>query len=264
LWSRQLGGFAGPWGTAASPLIIGDLVVQNCDAEDQAFLLAVDKRTGKDVWRTPRERLRGWSTPLLVDAGGRSELVLNGETGVRGYDLQSGKELWFCKGDTGRGTPTVTPAGDLLVVVNGRPGAMFAVRPGGQGQVNATHEVWRTMRRGGRDLPSPIVVGEHLLVVNLRPGVATCYLAASGEELGKQRLNGAFSASPIAAGGVAYFPNEDGEVFVLQPADDGVKIVARNRIQPMFDNEVFRSSVTPLADGSLLLRSSRAIYCIGP
>lgn len=260
LWSRDLGSFEGPWGTAASPIIVGDLVIQNCDAENDAYILAVDKRTGKDVWRTPRTRLRGWSTPILVDTGARNELVLNGEQGVNAYDLETGRDLWFCKGDSGRGTPTVVPYKDILIAVNGRPGDMIAMRPGGEGTVNGTHEVWRVTRRAGRDLPSPIIVGDILFVANLKPGIGTSYEAATGKELSQARLGGNFSASPITAGGLIYLPSEEGEMLVIKPGAD-TQVIARNTVGAA-DNEIFRASLTP-HDGQILGRSNRVLYCIG-
>lgn len=259
LWSRDLGEFASPWGTAASPIIVDDLVIQNCDAENDAFLLAVDKTTGKDVWRTPRDRLRGWSTPIVVETGQRRELVMNGERGVNAYDLATGKDLWFCKGDRGRGTPTVTPYKDILITVSGRPGDMWATRAGGSGTVNETHEVWRTGRRKGRDLPSPIVVGDYLFVSTMA-GIGTCYAAATGKEISLTRLEGAFSASPIAANGLIYLPSESGEILVIKPGEE-MEIVARNKVGAD-DDEIFRASLTP-SNGQFLCRSNRMLYCVG-
>jgi outer membrane protein assembly factor BamB len=259
IWSRDLGQFAGPWGAAASPIIVGDLVIQNCDSESDASVMGLDKKTGATVWRTSRENLRGWCSPIVVETGDRTELVLNGELGVNAYDPKTGKSLWFCKGDRGRGTPTVAAYKDLLIAVAGRPGDMIAVRSGGSGTVNGTHEVWRTNRKGGRDLPSPIVVGEYLLVFDLRPGTATCYQAATGTELDRIRLSGGFSASPIAAGGLVYIPNEDGEVFVLKPGAK-LEIVARNKLS-YGGGEVFRASLTP-HQGQILCRSDKVLYCI--
>jgi outer membrane protein assembly factor BamB len=259
LWSRDLGLFEGPWGTGSSPIIVGDLVIQNCDAENSASIVGFDKRTGKTVWDTPRERLRGWSTPLLVEMPERTEIVVNGERGVNAYDPATGKELWFCKGDSGRGTPTVTRHEDILIAVSGRPGDMFAMRSGGSGTVNDTHEVWRTTRKGARDLPSPIVVGDYLIVVSPQPGLATCYDAATGKELDKIRLEGNFSASPITAKGLVYIPNEAGDVYVLEPGPQ-LKVVAKNEVVSS-DEEVFRASLTP-SRGELLLRSDRVLYCV--
>ena len=259
VWSRNLGDFAGPWGTAASPILVDDLLIQNCDADDAAFLLAVDKHTGKDKWRTSRFKARGWSTPILVEAEGRKEIVVNGEPGVHAYAVANGEELWFCKGDRGRGTPTVTPYKDILIAVSGRPGDMFAFRGGGSGQVNATHEVWRTARRSGRDLPSPIVVGDHLFVMNMK-GVGTCYDAGQGTALDVARIGGNFTASPIAANGLVYIPSESGETVVLRLGNK-VEVVARNRVNSN-DDEIFRASVTPLGS-QLLIRSDRTLYCVG-
>ena len=259
-WSRDLGTFEGPWGTGASPVIIGDLVVQNCDADDKSYLLAVNKRTGKDVWKTERYTVRGWSTPILVNTGDRTELVMNGHTGVNAYDPKTGKELWYCQGDRGRGTPTVTPYKDMLIAVSGRPGAMFAMRPGGSGTVNATHEVWRTIRKGGRDLPSPIVVGDYLVVASLNPGIITCYEAGTGKLLDRIRVDGNFSASPFAANGLIYIPNEAGKIFVLKPGQK-LDVVATNSVDAGA-NEIFRASLTP-SNGRILCRSDRVLYCIG-
>src|SRR5262245_398879 len=133
LWSRDLGRFESPWGTAACPILVDDLVVQNCDADEDAYLIALNKRTGMEVWRSKRRDYRGWSTPIVIDTGTRRELVLNGHEGVQAYDPATGRELWFCKSFNGRGEPTVTPAGDLLLVVNGLAGDFYSIRPGGEG-----------------------------------------------------------------------------------------------------------------------------------
>jgi len=259
LWSNDLGPSANPWGSASSPVLVGDLVIQNADADQDSFLAAFDKRTGKEAWRQSRPNRRGWSTPVLVSAGDRQELVLNGHEGVTAYDPASGRQLWFCKSFNGRGEPTATLAGGLLFMVNGLAGDVYAVRPGGEGDVTGSQMVWHTPRKSGRDLPSPIVVGDYLLVVSLA-GVATCYHAADGHELWQERLDGNFSASPIAAAGRVYFLSEDGTVVVVEP-DTTPKIVARNPLGAPAE-EVFRASLAP-CDGKLYVRSDRAVYCVG-
>jgi outer membrane protein assembly factor BamB len=258
LWSKRLGKFESPWGPAASPVIVGDLVVQNGDADSDAFLAAYDKRTGDEVWNVPRPNYRGWSTPIVIEAEGRRELVLNGHEGVAAYDPLSGKQLWFCRAFAGRGEPTVTPGGGLLYLVCGLAGDVYAVRPGGDGDVTATRMAWHTPRRVRRDLPSPIAVGDYLLVVSM-DGIAVCYDGPTGEVLWQQRLGGNYSASPIAAAGNAYFTAEDGSISVIEPGPK-FKLVARNVIEPE-DDEVFRASPAA-ADGRLYLRSDRAVYCI--
>jgi hypothetical protein len=260
LWSRDLGPFTGAWGTAASPIIVGARVIQNCDAENDASLIALNVETGETVWKTPRDRARGWSTPLLVDTGERREIVLNGNTGVTAYDVETGRQLWFCRGDRGRGTPTVVAHKELVIAVGGRSGDMIAVRTGGRGQVNDTHEVWRTARRGVRDLPSPIVVDRYLIVASYRPGLASCYDVATGKELDRIRLEGNISASPIAVDGLVYLTNEAGKTFVLRPGPK-LEIVAQNQL-PNTRREIFRATLTPHA-GQFLCRSNKVLYCIG-
>ena len=259
LWSRDLGKFEGPWGTAACPIIVDDMVVQNCDADADACIRAFDKQTGKDVWRTKRRNHRGWSTPIVVQLGKRREIVVNGHAGVQGYDPKTGRELWFCKSFNGRGEPTVTPARDLLCVVNGLSGDIYCVRPGGDGDVTDSHMAWHTPRTGGRDCPSPIVVGEIMIVSDLY-GVATCYDTADGGVIWKNRLSGQISASPIAAAGLVYFVNEAGKTLVLKPGPE-FQVVAENEIAAGKD-EIFRASPTP-CDGQIFLRSTSVLYCIG-
>jgi outer membrane protein assembly factor BamB len=260
LWSRDLGSFPGPWGTAACPIIVGDLVIQNCDALGESSIVGLDKHTGKTVWQTPRTPpdKGGWSTPVLVAADSRRELVLNGEKAVTAYDPVTGKELWRCKSFAGRGEPTVTPGNRLLHVINGLAGDIYAIRPGGQGDVTKTLMVWHTPRKGGRDQPSPILVGNHLIVADMK-GIATCYDSASGKELWKDRLRGAFSSSPIAAGGLVYFQNEAGETFVLEPGPK-MKVIAENTLDAT--GEVFRASLTP-SRGQVFSRSQTQLYSIG-
>ena len=128
LWSRDLGKFASndkSWGTAACPILVDGLIVQNCDADIDGYLVALDKHTGSEIWRTKRRDHRGWSTPIVINTGKRREIVLNGHEGVQAYDPATGRELWFCKSMVGRGEPTITPAGDVLCVVNGLPGGEF-------------------------------------------------------------------------------------------------------------------------------------------
>jgi len=259
LWSHDLGKFESPWGTAACPVLVDDLVVQNCDADADAYLIAFDKRTGKQVWRTKRRDHRGWSTPIVIQAGARRELVLNGHEGVQAYDPATGRELWFCQSFNGRGEPTVTPAGGLLCVVNGLAGDIYSVRPGGDGDVTSTHMAWHTPRNGGRDCPSPIIVGQFVIVCD-RSGVATCYDVADGRIYWKGRLSSETKGSPIVAGGLVYLLNEAGTTVVIKPGPK-LEIVAENALSAGKD-EIFRASLTP-SDGQFFARSTTVLYCIG-
>jgi outer membrane protein assembly factor BamB len=261
IWSRQFGDFPGRWGVGASPIFVNGLVVQNCDAEGASFLVAVDKRTGKDVWRTPRESKPrgGWSTPIVIEFEGRRELVLNGEFGVDAYDPETGNPLWRCRGFNGRGTPAPAWGHGMLYVVNGKAGDVYSVRPGGKADVTDSHMAWHTPRSGGRDLPSPVLADECLVVISMG-GIVSGYDAHDGEELWKQRLGGNYSSSPVAAGGLVYALSEDGQVNVIRPGKK-FELIARNKLGNSQD-EVFRSSIA-ISNGQLLIRSDRRLYCVG-
>lgn len=260
VWSRDLGEFAGNWGTGASPILLGDLLIQNCDATDKAYLLAVNKKTGKDVWKTPRDvpPRGGWSTPVLIETAKGKELVLNGEKGADSYDPETGKHLWFSKSVRGRGEPTVTPGKGVVYVLNGQPGNFYAVRLGGSGDVTNSHVVWSASRAGGRDQPSPIVIGNYVIVVNMK-GIATCYDATDGKLVWKQRLQGQFVGTPMAVNGQAYFTNEAGDTYVIEPGPTA-KIVAINKLNAP-GKEIFRATPTPM-EGQLFIRSTKTLYLI--
>jgi hypothetical protein len=260
LWSRGLGDFDGPWGTAASPVFYGDTVIQNCDSESkESSLLAVDYRTGETVWNTPRETMRGWSTPVVIRAPGREELVVNGHSAVRGYDPKTGRELWSCKSYNGRGEPVPAYAHGLLYVVNGLAGDVYSVRPGGDGDVSATHQAWHTPRKSGRDLPSPVVVDKYLLAASMA-GILFCYDCETGKELWKERIGANYSSSPLVAEGRAYFQNDAGETTVVEPGEK-IKIVATSKLESASD-ELFRAALAP-SQGQLFIRSTKYLYCIG-
>lgn len=262
VWSRELGEFKSQTkrGTAASPVLVGNLVIQNGDSESDPFLFGIAKITGKTVWKVDRPALEGYSTPILVSAKDKQELVLNGDPFVAGYDPATGKQLWTCKSFAPRGEPTPTYANGIIYVINGQPGDIYAVRPGGSGDVTSTHMVWHTPRKSGRDQPSPIVSGDYLLVSNME-GVINCYDVKAGKDLWKDRISTArVSASPVAAEGKVYFINESGQVIVVEPGKE-LKVVAKNTVGSEA-NEVFRSTPTPCG-GQFFIRSDRVLYCVG-
>lgn len=263
VWSRELGEFQSQTkrGTAASPVLVGDLVIQNGDSESDPFLFGLDKKTGKTVWKVDRPKAEGYSTPILVTTKDRAELVLNGDPFIAGYDPATGKQLWKCKSFAPRGEPTPTVADGVIYVVNGQPGDIYAVRPGGTDDVTKTQMVWHTPRKSGRDQPSPIVVGGYLLASNME-GVLNCYDAKTGKDLWKDRISTArITASPIAAEGRVYFLNEAGQAIVLQPGPE-LKVLARN-VLGAETGEIFRATPTPCGN-QFFIRSDRTLYCVGP
>jgi outer membrane protein assembly factor BamB len=262
VWSQQLGEFStkNARGVAASPAVVGDVLIVNGDSESDPFLFGLDKLTGKTLWKADRPAAEGYSTPVVVTAGGRTEVVLNGDSFVAAYDPATGKELWRCKAFAGRGEPMPAVGADGTVyVVNGLPGDVYAVRPGGSGDVTKSHMAWHTRRNEGRDEPSPVVVGDYLLVANMG-GILSCYDAKGGKELWKERIGkGSITAAPLAAGGKAYFTFEAGETVVVEPGPKA-NVVARNTVGPE-QGELFRASLAPVGK-HLFVRSDRVLYCV--
>ncbi|MFO0946420.1 MAG: PQQ-binding-like beta-propeller repeat protein [Planctomycetota bacterium] len=273
LWSRtDLGEFLSIWSTAASPILHKDLAIVCCDQDavlekeqhvelpSKAYILAVDKRTGKTVWKTTRFGSRGWSTPVpLTTPMGTVELVVNGPGGVFAYDADTGKLRWQCDRETLFGEPTVAYDENTIYAVSGRPGPLLAIRRGGEGNVTNTHLPWSIPRRT-RDLSSPILA-DGLLYTAAMNGIGICYDPATGSEIWKERMGGEFTASPVAAGGLLYFLNRKGETVVLKPGKS-LDIVSRNPLPTGPDEEDFLASPA-LSEGQFFFRSDRAIYAVG-
>ena len=261
IWGLQLGDFPGSWGAAASPIIINGIVYQNCDSMGPSRLIAVNLETGKIMWDTPRvEKPRGgWSTPICIVVNNKKQLVVNGEYGVRGYDLSNGNELWFCKGFNGRGSPVPFFNKGLLYVVNGKPGDLYAVSPKGLGDVTKTHLKWHAKRNGGRDLPSPAMLNDLVLVTSMS-GIVTCYNAKSGKTYWIDRLQGAFSGSPIVSNIYYYIQNESGITYVIKPNKNNLELISKNQLSNNLE-EIFRATLSPI-DGKIYTRSNNQLYCI--
>jgi outer membrane protein assembly factor BamB len=274
LWKREFGPLVAStdWGGgAASPRLFDKFVYVNGDhgsyrgQKDEtgkeygsSWLWALDKVSGEIVWKTERNQGMGWCTPVVWTNAERQELVLNGQIGVWSYDPWTGRELWNVVGradDEGFGEVTPVWGHGLLYVFTGKPGPAWAIRPGGVGDVSQSHVVWR-IKRKERDVGSPVLVGDHLFTLS-RTGIATCVHAKTGEELWKERLGGQPSASLVALPGRVLFVSDDGTTSVVEPAAE-FKLLAVNKLG---DGDVFRASPA-VADGQLLIRSDRRLYCI--
>jgi outer membrane protein assembly factor BamB len=280
IWKQSFGIFTADtgWGTSASPIVVDDLVIQNCDNSGAAalpkgnkpeeaaaqVLIAFDKNTGTKVWQAERNQGKGWSTPVLIPMpNGRVDLVLNGPNGVWAYDPKNGKELWHCerhKGDVKALFGEAMPVFDRekLVMLSGRPGPMMAVRLGGSADVTRTHVLWDVPRKTPRDVGSPIL-WKDLVYIGDKQGGISCYDAKTGTQVYHERAGSeCFSASPVAVQGKLLFLNEDGATFVVEPGRQ-YKLAGKNTLG---DGTDFRASPV-VVDGRLYLRSQSHLYCIG-
>ena len=245
-------------GAGGSPVLHGDLLILNCDGGDAAFVVALDKRTGKTRWRTSRRQpwAQAYTTPLVIRVGDRDQLVSVGAYRAAAYDPETGKEIWRVGyGDGFSNVPRPVYGQGLVYIVTGffQP-AILAVRADGTGDVSKTHVGW-TQRRAAPLTPSPLLVGDELYLVT-DAGIASCLDARSGEILWQQRLNGNFSASPVSADGRVYFLSEDGVATVIAPGRQ-YRLLATNRL----DGSTLASMA--VAGGAIYIRSATHLYRIG-
>jgi outer membrane protein assembly factor BamB len=265
----DLGAYDAPeyeWGTASSPIIYGDKVIVQCDTQKEDFLLAVDIDTGTTKWRAERDEFPSWGTPNVFAGPKRAELVTNASNFIRGYDPETGKELWRLGGSSKITAPTPVFSEDLIVVASGRrPEApLFVIRAGAagditlaKGQSSSGQIAWSRQQRGPY-MPTPLIYRGNLYVL-ANQGIFDCYELRSGQELYRQRIThqgGGFSASPVAADGRIYLPSEDGDMFVVKAGKD-FELLATN---PMGE----RLMATPaLSGGTMYVRAEHNLFAIG-
>ena len=187
VWRQDLGVINNYHGTAGSPLLYKDRLILYQDQRGESFIIALDARTGRQVWRTPRNANVGWGTPVAIRAGARDEIIVNGQRAVYAYDPADGRELWRCGGTTFEVIPTPVAGAGLVFCSSGRAGPTLAIRPGGQGDVTGSHLAWSTPR-GSPFVPSPVLYGSQLYIVNDMASIATSFDAASGRTLWQGRL----------------------------------------------------------------------------
>lgn len=244
-------------GNGGSPILYGDLLIVSCDGSDTAFLVALDKRTGKTRWRSWRRQPwdQAYSTPLVIRVGDRDEIVSVGAYRAAAYDPANGKEIWRVSYPDGfSNVPRPVFGHGLVYIATGfQEPSLLAVRADGAGDVTKTHVAW-TLRRGAPLTPSPLLVGDELYVVN-DGGIALCLDAKTGETLWIQRLGGSYSASPIFADGRIYFLSEDGMSKVIAPGRE-FRLLATNRL----DGDTLGSMA--VAAGSIVIRTDSYLYRI--
>jgi outer membrane protein assembly factor BamB len=257
VWKTRLP-YESQHGNGGSPVLHGDVLIVSCDGSDEAFVVALDKRTGKVRWKTSRRQPadQAYSTPLVIRVGERDEVVSVGAYRAAAYDPDTGKEIWrvgYADGFSNVPRP-VYGHGLVFIATGFQQPSLIAVRVDGAGDVTRSHIAW-TLTRSAPLTPSPLLVGAELYVVN-DGGIASCLDARTGETHWVQRLGGAYSASPVFADGRIYFLNEEGVATVVAPGTAFRKL-ATNRI----DGETLASIA--VSGASIFVRSDSHVYRIG-
>jgi outer membrane protein assembly factor BamB len=259
-WQRHLGQENSPfdinWGHASSPTLFGDSLILLCDHGPAAYLLAVDKKTGTDRWKTDRGRGRmSYTTPFVVQGPNGPELIVNSSERVDAYDPRSGTFLWHVGGPNQFPIPVPTFHDGIVYMSRGyRSGPYMALRPGGRGDITSSHVVWQV--NTGAPYISSLVYDGGLLYMANDVGAITVVDAKSGEKVWQERVDGIFSASPVAADGKIYFLSETGETIVLRSGREP-RIIARNDLGE-------RLIASPaISNGHIFIRSDDRIFCVG-
>ncbi|MBM3981828.1 MAG: serine/threonine protein kinase [Planctomycetes bacterium] len=260
LWQADAGGRLDPhgWGSAASPILYGDLVIVNGSIESES-LYAFDKKTGKEKWKA-KGIIEAWNTPVVVKTkDGKDELIVPIKTKILALNPTTGEQLWTCNTDIGwYMVPSVVAHDGIVYAIGGRSGtAALAVKTGGTGDVTKTHRLWTGTK--GSNVSSPVFHDKHVYFANDSQGIAYCLEAATGKAVYEERLPraGTVYASSLMADGKIYYVTRDGRTFVVA-AKPEYELLATNDLR---DGGIFHA--TPVAaDGKLFLRSDKFLYCL--
>jgi outer membrane protein assembly factor BamB len=275
LWHRDLGPVEHEWGTSSSPILHEDRVIVYHGPGKGAALHALDKSTGATVWKWEEPKwvtgprtdgfagkddgiIGAFSTPILVKAGDREELVMSFPMEMKAFDPKTGSVLWTC-GGLNPLVYTSPVAGDgVVLAMGGYNGNSIAVKTGGNGDVTATHRLWRKERHNG-GIGTGVVKGDHYYY-QTSGGVALCLDLKTGAELWEARLPGAGKSwgSFLLAGDLIYSLSQAGDTVVFKADPEKLEVVAQSDL-----GEHTKSSPVPAGD-ALLLRTHEALWCLGP
>ncbi len=277
LWQRDLGEHRHEWGYSTGPVLHGDLCYLNFGPGPRTFLLAVDKKSGRDVWRQelgkveitlPRNDGFGakdgvvgsWSLPLIINTGAREELVMSWPGEVRSYDPKTGQPLWRCRGLNPLVYSTTIFGEGVVVAMGGYSGSTVAVRPGGSGDVTETHRLWHEPRDKGH-IGSGVIKDGHLYILNTN-GIAHCVELQTGKTVWEERLKGSGArseswSSVVLAGDRLYMINQGGDTFVLRAAPKFEQLA----LNPLHDGMTNASHA--VSDGHIFIRTHAHLWCIG-
>ncbi len=259
VWQRHLakenGAFDIQWGHGSSPVLHGDMLILLCDQPARSYLVAMDKATGKDRWKADRGQGRAsYSTPLVVEGAFGTEVIVNSTERLDAYDAKTGAFLWHA-GETSRfAVPTPVFHDGIVYASRGyRSGPYMAIRPGGRGDVSS-RMVWSVAT--GAPYVSSLLHYDGVIYMANDVGVLTAVDAKTGTRIWQERVDGVFSASPVAGGGHVYFVSESGETVVVK-AGRQPEVVARNAIGE-------RAVASPaISSGRIFLRTDRHLFAIG-
>lgn len=255
VWQVRPGLFSSKHGFSSSPILFEDKVIVNCDHDGEGYIVALERTTGKELWRIQRPgNTRSYCVPIIRELAGKTQMVLSGSKCVNSYDPHDGKLIWTIDGPTEQFVASLVHSEKTgwLYMTGGFPDHhLIAIKPDGTGNVSDTHIPWRT-NKGVAYVPSPIIEGDHLLIVS-DSGIGHCFDAKTGDIQWEERLR-EHHASLVSAEGLVYFVNDFGITRAVKP---GAKYdcVAESDI----GEKVFASPA--LSNGQVFIRSDKSLMC---
>ncbi len=258
LWTARPGEFYSRHGYCASVLLFENLVIVNGDHDGDAYLVALDRETGKTVWKIPREnKTRSYCAPIIRQIDGRTQMILSGSLCVASYDPRDGSRHWIIDGPTEQYVASLVYNGKLLFMTAGFPEFhIMGIRPDGRGNVTDTHVAWRTTK-GCAYVPSPIVGGRgkyFLLASDL--GICSLFEASTGKRHWMERIGPHYSSSPVEADGLVHFLSDRGVTTIIRPGEK-FDVVAINSL----GENCYASPA--ISHGQIFIRAEKHLYCIG-
>lgn len=262
LWRRDFGDMRTRlgFGEGSSPALHGDRVYVIWDHEDDSFMVALDKNSGEEIWRRDREEMTAWTTPLVVEHGGRTQVITSATRQVRSYDAETGEPIWQATGMTLNAIPSPVHAEGVVYLTSGFRGSkLMAVRlDGASGDVTGTDQVVWSVDRDTPYVPSPLLHDGVIYFTKVNSGILSAFDAATGEALyANQRLGAVRNiyASPVGVGDRVYFASRDGE-FLVTKAGPEYEVLAESELDDRFD-------ASPAIVGDVIyLRGRSNLYCI--
>lgn len=256
-WLVRPGRFSSTHGYCSSPILFNNTVIVNGDHDGDAYIVALDCETGKEVWRRERSnKTRSYVTPIIREIDGRMQMVLSGSKSVVSLDPSDGSRHWIIDGPTEQFVASLVYDGRLLFMTAGFPEFhILAIRPNGEGNVTNSAVVWRTTK-GCSYVPSPIVAGDFFLVAK-DTGIASCFDTATGKHHWMKRLAPHFSASLVSANGLVHFLSDEGETTIVRPGKT-LDVVRVNKL----GEDCYGSPA--ISQGHIYLRAEQHLYSIGP
>ncbi len=265
VWQKDLGDktMRNEFGEGTTPALYGNRLVVVWDhyVPGASFIVVFDKRTGQEIWRAQRDEVDTWATPLVVEHGGRAQVVVNGMNKLRSYDLETGKLVWEAPGTTMNAIPSPVAADGMVIVTSGfRGNTLKAIRlADARGDLTSTRAVAWTLDRNTPYVPSPLLYHGILYILKTNSGILSAFDAKSGKpHYQVQRLEGlgeVFS-SPVGASGRVYITGRDGVTLVIRNSPR-YEVLAKN----VLDDGVDASPA--LVDGNIYMRGYRSLYSIG-